>query len=724
MSESEHRAAYLRALDPEWPRPREDELPRLLAALAEAPAAEALATEALATGEADAELTGPDELVAGVREWSAAEALVFREILAGPSTGSAQARVLANCAPLALSAGAWLQWLPSAGDAESELTLRVLALYASDVGVGYPHADRGSDYRALLRAHRVRDETPGPRLAGSDRIESAAFRFPALLLAMSRLPRRFRPELLGADLCLRAVGVLPPLAGAGADALGVPLGLLDLGAARWDEPRPALELSLAAAEAVLAAGDGARLRHGFAWAWHELRRWCAGLAREVRLATHPDYDVWRLIWTRARQAAVYHGGFPLEGRPLAHWFADVDAGPGAFLDALARSALVRPGQPDRSPLLTGLIGEKGRMFRVFTEDEVAVLRRWIAQLPPPGAEVGAAGSVREELHRAQRSWSRNGDLPEADHRSTVDQGGDFGSPSPRAAYRTLLGREDPPGLRRFAHDYATRWLARSRYGLDRAPGQLPPRWDPETGLRAWLAAEHERHSSEHEAGRPRVPDREALVESTLQLAPLIMIDGGWLQGFTDHQHASSASGHFLFQTYWDELGNGVRELNHPGIYRDLLREMGVDLPPTDSPEFTAWPGLHDESFELPVYWLCVSRFPRTFLPEILGLNLAMELSGVGGGYRDSRIALRHHGFSTQFVDLHNTIDNVSTGHSAWAVDAIDGYLAELPPLAGRRDDDAVWQRVRTGYRSLNPPEGVVATLCGTVRARTTRYARR
>src|SRR6185503_16242456 len=158
--------------------------------------------------------------------------------------------------------------------------------------------------------------------------------------------------------------------------------------------------------------------------------------------------------------------------------------------------------------------------------------------------------------------------------------------------------------------------------------------------------------------------------------------GSWLQGFTDYELASSEIGHSLFAIYWDELGNGEASLNHPRIYREVLRGMGVDLPPTASPEFARWTGFRDASFELPVYWLCVGRFPRTFLPEVLGLNLAMELSGVGGTYRRARLALKAYGFSTRFVDIHNTIDNVATGHSAWAADAVDSLMAALPETPG------------------------------------------
>lgn len=79
----------------------------------------------------------------------------------------------------------------------------------------------------------------------------------------------------------------------------------------------------------------------------------------------------------------------------------------------------------------------------------------------------------------------------------------------------------------------------------------------------------------------------------------------------------------------------------------------------------------------------------------------MELSGVGGSYRRAGQSLEQYGFSTAFVDVHNTIDNVATGHSAWAADAVDGYLAQQAPVA-RAD---AWGRIRAGYRSLIPPSG-------------------
>src|SRR5918997_2896994 len=90
----------------------------------------------------------------------------------------------------------------------------------------------------------------------------------------------------------------------------------------------------------------------------------------------------------------------------------------------------------------------------------------------------------------------------------------------------------------------------------------------------------------------------------------------------------------------------------------------------------------------------------------------MELSGVGGTYRRARIALKTYGFSTRFVDIHNTIDNVASGHSAWAADAVDTYMASIPESQGDGARTEAWERVRTGYRSLNPPSGFWARAAG------------
>ncbi|MDG4767443.1 iron-containing redox enzyme family protein [Solwaraspora sp. WMMD406] len=609
-------------------------------------------------------------------------------------------RAVVSYAPIALIGGAWLQWLSDPSNADEALTMQVLALYANDVGVGRPRAARGSAYLTLLRHLSCSENAvPTTRLTIDPRVPDSAFYLPALLLAMSRMPDRFRPEILGADLYLRAVGLPPALA---------EVRRLMPNATDWDRIDTSASL-VGIREAVDLLGvdgtAGPRVASGFRWAAAADRRFAEEILADLTAARDPGYEMAELLRNRAREGLVYHQQFQLAGRSLSDWLADARTDPGPLMAALAGSKLVKPGRSAASPLVSGLVGERGPMFRVFSPEDLAVLRRWIDALPAESLPVTTATvpglNIRVSAPAGDDSPVTDDDSPTTGRTGTGRTGPRRGAMGLRDAYHQLVRRVDTPQVRRFAQDYVAGWLARSAHDLAGAVNQLPARWGPE-GLRPWLQEQHDRHAAEFDSGGT-VPSREDLVDATVQLAPLTLIDGAWLQGFTDYELASSEYGHFLFETYWDELGNGELKLNHPLIYREVLDQMGVRLPPTGSPEFAHSPVLRDESFELPVYWLSVGRLARTHVPEILGLNVAMELSGVGGSYRRARIALKEYGFSTRFVDIHNTIDNVATGHSAWAADAVDTYLGAIATTHGAEGRDAAWARVRVGYRSLNPP---------------------
>ncbi len=657
------------------------------------------------------------ELCGQADAWSHQETLRYRELAARAAAGDADlllARSAAlGCAPLALLSGAWLQWLSGMANADEVSALAALTLYASDVGVGHPRNSRGAAYVHVLQALRVAEfAVPAARTALDLRIRDEAFSLPAMLLLMGRRPDDFHPEILGADLCLRQVGLLPPLAAVTSLVPAAAWDVLDPGQVRSHEPLGGVAASHAAIAALSTGveGDqeaGRRVAAGFLWALTALRDWSEGLHAELVDVLDPARQAAELIRLRAREGSQYHQKFDLAGRPLSTWLQEARTDPFPLLAELARSNLVKPGRPERSPLVNGLVSERGSMFRVFSEPDLAVLRRWIGSLPTGDGE-GAAAPVADRRDRSGGTrpgsdgfglWPGTGSS--ADGTAPADL---------REAYFLLQRRSQQPAVRRYALEYVHGWLGRARHGLARTDSPLPPRW-PEEGLRPWLAGQHEQHAEQFEStAQAELPSREELIESTVQLAPLTMIDGAWLQGFTDYELASSDIGYSLFETYWDELGNGRLALNHPLIYRELVAGMGVDLPPTGSAEFARWPGFLDGSFELPVFWLSIGRFPQTFQPEVLGLNLAMELSGVGGTYRRARLGLRKYGFSTRFVDIHNTIDNVATGHSAWAADAIDSFMSSAASNGGEFARDAAWGRIREGYRALNPPTGIHAWL--------------
>lgn len=669
-----------------------------------------------------------DALTERAAVWATGETDRFRQLFGLLGDGQDRAvlvrRAALACAPLALRSGGWLQWLPSSGNCDDPAVLRMLALYAYDVGVGAPHASRGDAYLALLRHLKLSENAvPASRLVGDQRVGEGHFLLPALLLTMSRRPEDFTPHILGADLCLRSVGMLPALTSVREELpTATDWAVIDPSGARSEDTGSGLALSRAAVDALVAR-DGAAaaddVRLGFRWALAALRQWSERLHTELDAAREPAFEMAELMRLRHREGAVYHHTFNLEDRPLSEWLRQCADDPYPMLEALSRSRLVKPGKPEKSPLVTGLVGERGRMFRVFAPEDLSVIRRWIGSLDGPsgtdGPDDGRAGAARGPV------------LPEPPvlSLSAWEDAGEEAAPRDlREAYHRLLRRSGSPALRDWAADYVHGWLGRARHGIDGGGMPLPEHWTSR-GLRGWLVEMHDRHSEEFErSSADELPTREALVDATVQQAPLTLIDGAWIAGFTDYAHASSQIGHSLFDTYWDELGNGLAHLNHPLIYREVLDEMGVHLPPTASREFARWDGFRDGSFELPVYWLSIGRFPQTFLPEVLGLNLAMELSGVGGSYRRARLALKKYGFSTRFVDIHNTVDNVATGHSAWAADAIDTYLSSLTASQGEGALEPAWERVRAGYRSLNPPSGFRARQAGRRAATLAARARR
>ncbi|MGC4853355.1 iron-containing redox enzyme family protein [Micromonospora sp. DT4] len=685
------RAAYQRACDPECFLP-------------DGQLTDALDAEFDRFSETFVQSTRIDDRCRRAASWSSRQAERHLALVDAADAEAASALVRRSalaCAPLAIVQGNWLQWLSSPSGAEDPVRLRLLALYASDLGVGRPRASRGTAYLSMLRAlGHAEHAAPVAALALDDRIADTAFHLPAVLLTAGRRPDDFVAEIVGADLCLRAVGLLPALfVVRKLVARAADWNSLDGSTARGQDAPTALNQSLAVAEALTSTSPELALgvARGFHWAFKVLRGWNEAAYAELAAARDPAFEMAELLRSRAREAMIYHHDFRMGDRHLAHWLAEARTDPAPLMAELASSRLIGPGDSAHSPLLTSLISEHGPMFRIFAPGDLAVIRRWIDATPiSPGTAsvVPAEPLVPPDL-------------------STLDAGAmgaaaGTGPADLREAYHLLLRRTGTVAVHRYAHAYVHGWLARAGHGMDANTCPLPERW-PASGLHEWLVDQHDRHAAgfdESEAGP--LPPRDALVDSTVQLAPLTLIDGSWLQGFTDAELATSEVGFSLFDTYWDELGNGEPRLNHPLIYRQVLAEMAAEPPPTSSVEFARWPRFRDASFELPVYWLSIGRFPRTFLPEVLGLNLAMELSGVGGSYRRARIALRAHGFDTRFVDIHNTIDNIATGHSAWAARAIDTFMSALPDTTNADLRRATWDRVRAGYRSLDPPDSWAA----------------
>lgn len=570
---------------------------------------------------------------------------------------------------------------------EANYALTALRIHATDVGVGQPGASRIDRYQEVLRSYSMADVGTDLRHTAEDsRISEGAFTFPAALLILGCFPESLAGQILGANLYLRHCGLLPACRFVASDDAGT-AWLLDLGCNPADGDtglrRDALTATLRYAEEQGGEAGFNTVVAGFLWARHHVEVMHDRLATVLEAWLDPREAARQFVFRRSREATAYHEKVKLDRRPMRDLLSEKDTS--EFLARLAASPFVNQGNPDRSPLLNGLISPRGKMFRIFSADDIAVLHRWIAGLPYESA----AAEVP-----AFRMWTDSGGFaPRSEPvQSMVDS-----RATAREAYPRLLHVEISPEEADFARDYVDQWLERAARGVADGFCPLPTEWSYGS-LRTWLHEQHE-GSNQPVTSTDDIGTREEVIADVLALAPLTMIDGAWLTGFSHPTLASTPSGFALFETYFDELGNGIQEINHPVIYRDLLRTIHGELPATADDGYAQAACFDDGDFELPVFWLSIGRFPLTYQAEILGLNLAMELSGVGGGYLRVQRALKAHGFPTLFVELHNTIDNIATGHSAWAAASIDAFVSALPEGARTQ----AWERVRTGFLALNPP---------------------
>jgi len=603
-------------------------------------------------------------------------------------------------APTALVQGCWLQGSFRASATHTPTGGRLAGLYAHELRArGTPLAD---EVRAVCR----RLEVPLPdvtsrALTEREDLLDESFELPSVLLALAQFPLGRAPEILGLHLSWQFLDLFrfgPACVRDVRAACGLPR-LDDSGEAEAHRAR-GRALAREAVLALLAEEGGAAREQAWARVWRGVQLGARSWARwfDAVLASAPQAlpdareGMLALIRRKAPHAHGFHGAKALGGRPIDAYLDPHAPEAESLLDALARSPWVVPGDARASPLLERLLAFGGPMYSAFSSEERALLARWIDGLPREGLAARRPDPARAA---PPRGWTVP--RPRASRSEPL---------AVRTLYHRLLHLERFPEVLGPAERYARDRLERVGARLEAGARPIPSaRYDPAV-LERWV---HQRHREQVDSyrppgTRPETP-RAEFVEATVQLAPLLLIDGAWLRGTPCPGLIQTTIGRRLFGVLYEETGEGEPSRHHANIYREMLAAMGVEAPPVHAEEFARWSRLADAAFEVPAFWLAISCFPRHFMPEILGLNLAVELAGIGGPYLEARDTLRSLGLPTLFVDLHNAADNVSSGHVAQALDAIHHYMDELARLAGPHALDPAWRRVWTGMRSTMPPMG-------------------
>jgi Iron-containing redox enzyme len=609
--------------------------------------------------------------------------------------------VLTQYAPQALLSGCVLQNLANASNCHEPIALFAHTLHRWHVGTGVHAGNHAALYRQLLESVEVNlPDVSSGRFSDSAQLLPASWRLTAYRLSLSLFPQECQAEILGAawfELMLGAPALVAQTLAVG-----------DRASAKYRDALqcPDRDRALDAAKAAIAHAIGLarieraaalRVLKGFMVSLALHSAWSSevsGLIHAGHLA--PVQAMVRLVRDKAKYAVGYHGRLKFADQAFDDLIVQ---DPEQFVHHLGQSRWVSPGRPEASLLLTRLIAFGGPMFRVFSEAEVAVIRHWISALAQTQDQMTAQPTAMLAIAPPHVVTAHTPSKP------TMHAAARGERYATRELYYRLLNVDIYPSVRSDALGYATTWLARSANDSLRGEHARPFDHYTHHNLRAWFEAKALGQAQSYCANADAMDKtRDDVIDEALQLCPMILIDGAWLQRWGNAGLVDSPIGALFYKIFSDEIGNGQAQLNHPNIYRDLMRQMAVDLPELRSREFAYFDRFTHAAFSVPVFWLSVSQFPRRFLPETLGLNLAMELSGVGGAYRTARDELRHYGFSTLFVDLHNTIDNVSSGHSAMAVDAIELYMDTVLHMGSPCLVDAHWRRVWTGFQALSTPK--------------------
>lgn len=585
----------------------------------------------------------------------------------GPAPGTdGERRWLTGMAPAGLLEGVWLSRIALPATSHRPLTNRLLQLFTELVGLQSPADAPPLRYRArLVMAGITLPELRSPLFFADPALPEAGVALAALHLALSQYPMTRAAEIAGYTLAH-----------------------LTREPASWDDPADSRlrqrHLADLRAEVAAADLDPARVAAGAALYVAAFSRLYQALAepRETPAAA-PSSRMAAIVAAKLPHAIGYHGRVRLAGRNLDDWLRSCPQETPALLAALRESPPGRGTCPAGSRLLRAT-AFGGPMFGVFDAGEQDAIRAWLAA-PASGGEPQPAGPA-----------------------SVVDPVLPAGEPGPAAPasqprkvrdiVRHLLRCESATEAQPVADACVARWL-----GWARRLAYLHRKGWPTsyaTGvLGNFIAA---RHRAEVGRYRPlaRVPavDRAFCRWTLLQLAPAILVDGAWLAGSAGAAETLTASDRHLLQILVDELGEGRPDWHHPNVYRRLLESQGIALPELADPAFVDQPGCMNAAFDIPACLLAMGLAGERFRAERLGLNLAIELSGLGAGYLRAVDILRRHGMDPTIVRLHLSIDNPASGHTARARQAIELYLEDLRQHEGDAAVASAWARIGCGYR--------------------------
>jgi hypothetical protein len=295
-------------------------------------------------------------------------------------------------APFNQNDGAWLRFVANAGPTDKVRGL-LFDVWSDEYGNGDPALHHGNLYTTFLRSLNI----VLPDITSREYADYNAFTddlFPAtvLELAISQNSDRYFPEILGMTLMLEweVLSLVPGVKrydyhGFNSQFWRMHVGIDNAVDGHGAKAREATALYL---DNVLKESGLEAMQREWKRIWTGFVAFATAgynyMGSDTAVAKRRPQTIYDrmtdMIGRKQHYGSLNHGDKRLGVNRINDWFDDSNG----FIDELAHSSYVVPGNPDASRLMTYLTTFNGPMYEVFNAEDLALWRSWIQWLAREG----------------------------------------------------------------------------------------------------------------------------------------------------------------------------------------------------------------------------------------------------------------------------------------------------------------------------------------------------
>ena len=502
-------------------------------------------------------------------------------------------------APMALLEACWLQSVSKATLAHTDTAACLFQIYANCLGYRLNSKKRVLLYRKVLDDFNIiLPETHTHLFAFHPGFVDVAFITPLTGLCLAQLPVTFLPEILGYTLAY-------------AFHLSKSLRLIERMAQSAAEIPASLQQYLHNAQHANTSVLALQATHAFieqqpvqqqSQCWHRLSLGIAlysdvegSLVNALQQQSAEIQSVWRNLIHSEQQELTQQADssdINLCGNQLNDWFVNEPLVAVKFVEEILNAE-----NPQH---------QNAEMRRFFSDSSVFQER---SLQPSEQRQLKLLAERLAALNTVSECSDVNNQLIQPEHKVDLKQPDrteqrPLNKYTSRQLYFELLNLESKPHCLNAGYQFVSRYIAKSRAVMQRIrPAHLRLIEFSHAGFDQQIKAIYQAEASQRrEFIAPPKISREAYLWGIEQFAPVLLVDGSWLQAIAkagNHQHLICR---YLLRIYADEIGDGHSDWNHANVYRQLLESIGIQLPEFTSEEFSQHPGFIDSAFDLPVFF--------------------------------------------------------------------------------------------------------------------------